>query len=88
MDKYKEGTIFSLYEDSDEDYLVLKRSEIDGNIYILVTPVKINEDNLKYNEEKLILLSVDEKTEEIAFETDVDIITKVVDDLLININKE
>lgn len=78
MDKYKEGTVFELYDDDDRRFIVLKHTEIDGVDYLVVTPVNDEEEKIKINPTGVFLLSVDKETDDISFEYNKEIITKVV----------
>lgn len=79
MEQYKEGTVFSLYEDSDDDYIVLKTLNLDNKIYLIVCPVTGEKENLKMDTSKLVLINVDEKTNDIEFVKDEEIIGKAID---------
>jgi len=84
MDKYKEGTVFELYEDDESQYVVLKNVEIDDSIYLLISQLYGARNNYGINPNQIILINVDKKTDEIAFVNNKDIIRQVVDVALSN----
>lgn len=81
MDKYNIGTIFELYENDNQQYVIINNFEKENNIYLLVAPVE-NKEEIKVEYEKVILLNVDKKTDEIKFEVNEEIIAEMVDDTI------
>ena len=47
MDKYKVGTVFELYENDNQEYIIVHNMEKDKWIYLLVTPVYNQSGRLK-----------------------------------------
>ena len=78
MDKYKPGTVFELYENDDQEYMIVSNLEKENNVYILVIPVSKGEKTLKTDYSKLMLLKVDKETDDIEIETNKDIISEIV----------
>lgn len=78
MDKYKEGTVFELYDDDDRRFIILKHTEINGVDYLVVTPINDEEEKIKINPTGVLLLRVDKETDDVSFEHNKEIITKVV----------
>lgn len=60
MEKYKEGTIFELFENDNQDYIILKNVKLDDVQYLVVAPVEGNIDNLKMNTQKMMIIKVNE----------------------------
>lgn len=60
MEKYKEGTIFELFENDNQDYIILKNVKLDDVQYLVVAPVEGNIDNLKMNTKKMMIIKVNE----------------------------
>ena len=60
MDKYKEGTIFELFENDNQNYIILKNVKIDKIQYLVVAPVEGKFDNLNMNSKKMIIVKVNE----------------------------
>ena len=81
MNQYKEGTVFQIRDGENEEYIVLKNMQIDGELYLVVAPISGEKDNLKLNSKKIVLLRVNSQTNEIEFEDDELIIRRVIDSL-------
>lgn len=79
MEKYQEGTVFELYENDATKYIVLKKVELDGNVYLLISELHGAKNNYGIDPKKLILIHVDKDTDEITFENNKEIIRQVVD---------
>ena len=60
MEKYKEGTIFELFENDNQNYIILKNVKIDKIQYLVVAPVEGKFDNLNMNSKKMIIVKVNE----------------------------
>jgi len=87
MDKYQEGTLFQLYENDEQLYLVVSKVELELGIFLLTVPVDNIENNTKIEYSKAILLRVDKENEEISFETDREITSKVIEKTLEKMDK-
>lgn len=82
MEQYKEGTVFEMYEGDDKDYVVLKKTNIENKIYLVVAPLKNKEDNSKIDPTGLLVINVDEQTDDIEFVKDEKIVRQVIDSVL------
>lgn len=80
MEQFQEGTVFELFENDPQEYIILKKLNLDEKIYLVVVPVDGEQDNLKMNTKKLLLLKVN-GVNDIEIEADDTIIRKVVDNL-------
>lgn len=80
MEQYKEGTVFELYENDEQEYIILKNINIDGSKYLVVAPVNGEKENLKMEAKKLLLLKINSDNG-IEIEEDEIIIRKVIDNL-------
>lgn len=80
MEQYKEGIVFNLYEDDDQEYMILKNINIEGITYLVVVPVHGERENLKMEAKKLLLLKINSDNG-IEIEEDEIIIRKVIDNL-------
>lgn len=60
MEKYKEGTIFELFENDNQNYIILKNVKIDKIQYLVVAPVDGEFDNLNMDPKKMIIVKVNE----------------------------
>lgn len=87
MDKYNIGTIFELYENDSQQYVIINNLEKENNIYLLVAPIE-NQEITKVKYDKAILLNVNKKSEEINFETNEEIITQIVDDTIKRVEEQ
>ncbi|MBR5227407.1 MAG: hypothetical protein IKV94_02075 [Clostridia bacterium] len=81
MEQYKEGTVFALYENSDQEYIILKNVKSEEGIYLVVSPVLGDVNNLKLDASKSMLLKVDPQTNDITFVKDENIIRSIVDNI-------
>ena len=81
MEQYKEGTVFVLYENDPQEYIILKRVELEEDLYLVVVPVSNEENKLKMDTKKLFLLKVNKGLENIEIECDNEVIKKVIDNL-------
>lgn len=88
MDKYKVGTVFELYENDEQEYIIVDNMEKDKWIYLLVTPVYNESGRLKTDYTKIMLLRVHKENEEIDIETDEKVIAEMVDNTLKRIENE
>lgn len=79
MEKYKIGTVFELYKNDNQEYLIINNVEKEKNIYLLVVPVYNVNGKIKANYEKVMLLNVNKETDEIEIETNEEVIAEVVD---------
>jgi len=82
MDKYKVGTIFQLYEDDEQLYVVMSNVELEKETYLLVTPVNQVEKNFQIDYSSVFLVKVNNETENISIETNKEIIKNVVNKTL------
>jgi len=80
MDKYKIGTVFELYENDSQEYMIINNLEKEEYVYILVVPVYNIDKELKADYSKVMLLKVNKETDNMDIETDMKIIKEVVDD--------
>ena len=79
MEKFKEGTVF---EYSDEDYMIMNHIEKEGNAYLLVTPVFNEKGRMKTSYEKMMAVKVNMETEDMEIETDEAIIAELAEDTM------
>ena len=84
MNKFKEGTIFEL--DKGKDYMIVDSLNKGENEYLLSSPVFYEEEKAKTDFTKLILVRVNNKTDEMEVETNEKIIGEVVRNSLDKIN--
>ena len=81
MEKYKEGTVFELYENDPQEYIILKNVELDDDLYLVVVPVSNEENKLKMDTKKLFLLKVNKELDNIEIERKEEIINNLIDNL-------
>lgn len=86
MEKYKIGTVFQLYEGEQQEYIILNNVKLEGGIYLLTTPIQSDNGEIKTDYSKVMLLKVDEKTDEISIETDREIVKQVVSSTINKLN--
>lgn len=79
MDKFKEGTVF---EYSDEDYMILNHIEKEENAYLLVTPVFKEKGSVKTSYEQMMLIKVNLETDDMEIETNEEIVAEIVEDTM------
>ena len=82
MDKYKPGTVFDLYENDDQEYMIVNNVEKEKNVYLLVVPIYKEDGKIKTDYSKVMLLNVDKQTDDMKVETDESIIREVVDETM------
>ena len=78
MEKYKIGTVFQLYEGEEQEYVILNNVKLESGLYLLITPIEMKNGEVKTDYSKVMLLNVNEKTDEISIETDREIVKQVV----------
>ena len=84
--KYRKGTVFKVYEDSDKMYLIVENTKIEEDLFLLVMPVE-NVKEIDIELEKLIVFKVTQD-EDMSIEKDVEVIEKVLKQVFGNANKE
>ena len=84
--KYRNGTVFKVYEDSDRMYLIVENTKIEEDLFLLVMPVE-NIKEIDIELEKLIVFRVT-KDEEMSIEKDVEVIEKVLKQVFENADKK
>lgn len=82
MERYKPGTVFDLFENDDQEYMIVNNVEKEDKVYILVVPIYNKDGEVKTNYTKVMLLSVDKKTDDMKIETDENIISEVVEETM------
>lgn len=82
MDKYKPGTVFDLYENDNQEYMIVNNVEKEKNVYLLVVPIYKEDGKIKTDYSKVMLLNVDKQTDDMKVETDESIIREVVDETM------
>ena len=82
MEKYKPGTVFELYKDDNQEYMIVNNVEKEENVYLLVVPIYNQDGEIKTNYAKVMLLKVNKQTDDIEIESDESIIREVVDDTM------
>lgn len=75
-DKYLKGTVFKLQEDSDRLYLLVEKTMIEDEQFLLVMPVE-DIKKIEIDIKKFILLRVT-KDDEIIIETNPELIEKIL----------
>lgn len=78
MDKYKPGTVFELYKNDSQEYMIVNNVEKDETVYLLVVPVYKEDGKIKTDYTKVILLNVNKQTDDMKIETNLDIIKEIV----------
>ncbi len=81
MSGYEIGTVFDLYDDDPQRYMVINNLEKENNIYLLASPVQNDNGMWKIDYSKTFLLNVDKATLNIEYETNQDIANEIVMDL-------
>lgn len=79
MEQFEEGTMFELYENSNEYYVVLRVIKINEENYFFVTPAISENNDVKINPAGLFLLRFDQMTSDVEFVEDEEIISKAID---------
>ena len=78
MEKYKAGTVFELYKDDNQEYMIVNSVEKENNVYLLVVPIYKENEEIKTDYTKVMLLNVNKETDDMEIETDLEIIKEVV----------
>lgn len=86
MNKYKEGIIYEL--DEGKDYMIVCSMNIEENQYLLSSPVYYEGKKSKTDFTKMILVKVNNNTDEMKIETDEKIIEEVIRNSLNNIKTQ
>ena len=76
MNKYKEGIVFELSED--KKYIIVDSMNKGENEYLLSSPINYEGSKGKIDFSKMLLVKVDNKTNEMKIETDDKIIEEVI----------
>lgn len=76
MNKYKEGTVFEL--DNGKDYMIVDSLSKNEYTYVLSSPIKYENKKVKTDFNKMLLVKVNNKTDEMDIETDEKIIEEVI----------
>lgn len=84
--KYRNGTVFKVYEDSERMYLIVENTKIEEDLFLLVMPVE-NIKEIDIELKKLIVFRVT-KDEEMSIEKDVEVIEKVLKKVFENADKK
>ena len=79
MDHYKEGTVFELDENSGEEYIIIKNTKLDNEIYLVVSPLVGENNNKRIDVSDVFILKVDSQTDDVDFVKDEKIISSVID---------
>jgi len=82
MEKYKQGTVFELYKDDSQEYMIVNNIEKEDNVYLLVVPIYNQDGKIKTDYTKVMLLNVNKQTDDMEIVTDESIIREVVDDTM------
>ena len=82
MERYKPGTVFNLYENDKQEYMIVNNVEKEEVVYILVVPIYKEDGKIKTDYSKVILLNVNKKTDNMQVETDESIIREVVEETM------
>ncbi len=82
MGDYEIGTIFDLYDDDPQKYMIINSLEKEKNIYLLASPVRDEAGSWKINYGEAFLLSVDKDTNDIEYESNEQIANEIVMDLM------
>lgn len=82
MERYKPGTVFDLYENDNQEYMIVNNVEKQDKVYLLVVPIYNKDGEIKTDYTKVMLLNVDKKTDDMKIETDERIIREVVEDTM------
>jgi len=79
MEKYKEGSVFELYENDNSEFIILKKAEIENNIYLLISQLYGTKNNLGINSRDMLLIQVDKNTDAMELVDNKQIIRAVID---------
>lgn len=82
MEKYKPGTVFDLYENDDQEYMIVNNVEKEDIVYLLVVPIYKEDGKIKTDYSKVMLLNVNKQTDDIQIETNESIIREVVEETM------
>ena len=82
MEKYKPGTVFDLYKDDNQEYMIVNNVEKENRVYLLVAPIYKENEEIKTDYTKVMLLNVDKDTDNIEIETDENIIREVINEIM------
>ena len=78
MDKYKAGTVFELYKDDNQEYMIVNSVEKENSVYLLVVPIYKENEEIKTDYTKVMLLNVNKETDDMEIETNLEIIKEIV----------
>ncbi|MGN1299426.1 MAG: hypothetical protein ACI4UE_05535 [Candidatus Scatovivens sp.] len=83
MNKYKVGTVFELFENNNQEYMILDTFEKENFVYAFVTPINTDKKGVtKTDYTKAMLIKINKITEEMKIETDERIIAEAVDSMI------
>ena len=84
MEEYKVGTVFELYEEDQQRYIVLNSLDKDSRIYLLVAPMNDQNGEYKVRYDETFVLCIDKETGEIDYVEDEQIVGEVIDNFFAN----
>lgn len=83
MNKYEVGTVFELFENEDQEYMILDNYEKGENVYVFATPIETDKKGvIRSDYTKVLLIRINKATDEMKVETDEKIIEEATESLL------
>ena len=82
MEKFKPGTVFDLFENDDQEYMIVNNVEKEDKVYLLVVPIYNKGGEIQTDYTKVMLVNVNKHTDDIEIETNESIIREVVDETM------
>ena len=83
MNKYEIGTVFELFENNNQEYMIIDNYEKGENVYAFVTPIETDKKGVvRTDYSKAMLVRINKITDEMKVETNENIIAEATDSLI------
>lgn len=82
MNKYEVGTVFELFENDKQEYIILDTYDKDEYVYAFVTTISDKKGTVTADYTNAMLVRIDKNTDEMKIETDEKIIEEATDNLI------
>lgn len=83
MNKYETGTVFELFENDIQEYVILDSYDKGENVYVFATPVEREKTGvIRADYTQVLLVRINKSTDEMKVETDEKIIEEATENLI------
>ena len=83
MNKYEIGTVFELFENDNQEYVILDSYDKGENVYVFATAIEnVKKGATRVDYTKALLVRINKATDEMKVETDEKIIEEATENLI------